>query len=976
MEINMNNSSENNGRKILGYLFPGLITLLVMLIVLAAKGIWPFGSNRIDLFDNMQQVAPLYAHLWDAMHGKASIWFDWYTGLGTNVSMSISAFSMISPFNIFLYLCPRDYILEFISILTVIKTFVMSVTMYAFINKRYNELSYSVKALFAVVYAFCGYVLLYASCFTPWMDIVALFPLLMMALDVLEKTGKKLFYILMVAVMFIINYYLAAMSLVYILLVGGMYLIFRCDRKQRREKAWDLGIGTFTGIALSAFVLIPVFAQLSQSQRTGNTDSLTSQYLSWISNPTFRSFSLGEFERIMMFYGIGLFFVIIFTGIHRTMKAAGYKRNTEARKFNWYAISLIVIVIVQAIAEGTNIIWHFGSYNGYTLRNGYIIAFTLICLACAYADEVFAYDKPDKIKAVIQAVVTVIACAVMAVVYDKLPVNSYVAAFIFFIAVFAVMLILHIVGVVVMRNGYKISIVISLVAVEVFIGAFSMTGPPKFYTYAPYQYGDYVQLAVNATNNLEISESPVDRITNPDLSLNANYPLIMKRGSLSSFTAALQKDTQKQTVRWGHSKYFLWALDSGGTVFSDALLHITEAVNVNKLDGSLYTLEKQGTGDCEYDLYKANYQLPFAMVTNSNISLIDFNRDYTKLNAISSGDATENDYNWNTTTKDWIYLHNLMYSALSGNSEKLVTEYGEFAGAKVYQVGESQVEDINAASDNSATDRPTQQTHVVKTYKDTIKGRQAVYVSVADYNIGTSDANVSQLFRSLTITVNGKRIDIPTIGNVENKYYTTDYNNGLIYIGTFTDEEVEVQLDFARPLDNNGDVSVDRYIFTMGGIDLDKMSALCAMYDNKQSEVTYTNNSVTVKVNGSKTDNYAIVPIIKSDNWKVTVNGKECETKDIAGLFTGVAVNEGENEIVFTFSPATKNKALLISVLVLIVMIILMVVNHYKKICVPEWMKKCAGGIYMFIIAVLAVVMFAVPLIASIIANIRYVLGM
>ncbi len=972
----MNNSSENNGRKILGYLFPGLITLLVMLIVLAAKGIWPFGSNRIDLFDNMQQVAPLYAHLWDAMHGKASIWFDWYTGLGTNVSMSISAFSMISPFNIFLYLCPRDYILEFISILTVIKTFVMSVTMYAFINKRYNELSYSVKALFAVVYAFCGYVLLYASCFTPWMDIVALFPLLMMALDVLEKTGKKLFYILMVAVMFIINYYLAAMSLVYILLVGGMYLIFRCDRKQRREKAWDLGIGTFTGIALSAFVLIPVFAQLSQSQRTGNTDSLTSQYLSWISNPTFRSFSLGEFERIMMFYGMGLFFVIIFTGIHRTMKAAGYKRNTEARKFNWYAISLIVIVIVQAIAEGTNIIWHFGSYNGYTLRNGYIIAFTLICLACAYADEVFAYDKPDKIKAVIQAVVTVIACAVMAVVYDKLPVNSYVAAFIFFIAVFAVMLILHIVGVVVMRNGYKISIVISLVAVEVFIGAFSMTGPPKFYTYAPYQYGDYVQLAVNATNNLEISESPVDRITNPDLSLNANYPLIMKRGSLSSFTAALQKDTQKQTVRWGHSKYFLWALDSGGTVFSDALLHITEAVNVNKLDGSLYTLEKQGTGDCEYDLYKANYQLPFAMVTNSNISLIDFNRDYTKLNAISSGDATENDYNWNTTTKDWIYLHNLMYSALSGNSEKLVTEYGEFAGAKVYQVGESQVEDINAASDNSATDRPTQQTHVVKTYKDTIKGRQAVYVSVADYNIGTSDANVSQLFRSLTITVNGKQIDIPTIGNVENKYYTTDYNNGLIYIGTFTDEEVEVQLDFARPLDNNGDVSVDRYIFTMGGIDLDKMSALCAMYDNKQSEVTYTNNSVTVKVNGSKTDNYAIVPIIKSDNWKVTVNGKECETKDIAGLFTGVAVNEGENEIVFTFSPATKNKALLISVLVLIVMIILMVVNHYKKICVPEWMKKCAGGIYMFIIAVLAVVMFAVPLIASIIANIRYVLGM
>ena len=63
----MNNSSDKKGRKIASYLIPGIITLLVMIFVLIVKGIWPFGSNRIDLFDNMQQVAPLYAHLWDAM---------------------------------------------------------------------------------------------------------------------------------------------------------------------------------------------------------------------------------------------------------------------------------------------------------------------------------------------------------------------------------------------------------------------------------------------------------------------------------------------------------------------------------------------------------------------------------------------------------------------------------------------------------------------------------------------------------------------------------------------------------------------------------------------------------------------------------------------------------------------------------------------------------------------------------------------
>ncbi len=128
-------------KKLKPYSIPGAITLAVVLITLILKGIWPFGGNRIDYFDNMQQVAPLYAHLWDFMHGKASLWFDWYTGLGTNVSMSISAFSMLSPFNLLLYLVPRNLILESISILTAVKMVFMSVAMYALLNPNSRSCS-------------------------------------------------------------------------------------------------------------------------------------------------------------------------------------------------------------------------------------------------------------------------------------------------------------------------------------------------------------------------------------------------------------------------------------------------------------------------------------------------------------------------------------------------------------------------------------------------------------------------------------------------------------------------------------------------------------------------------------------------------------------------------------------------------------------------------------------------------------------
>lgn len=132
-------------KKLKPYSIPGAITLAVVLITLILKGIWPFGGNRIDYFDNMQQVAPLYAHLWDFMHGKASLWFDWYTGLGTNVSMSISAFSMLSPFNLLLYLVPRNLILESISILTAVKMVFMSVAMYALLQSQIPEAALSGK---------------------------------------------------------------------------------------------------------------------------------------------------------------------------------------------------------------------------------------------------------------------------------------------------------------------------------------------------------------------------------------------------------------------------------------------------------------------------------------------------------------------------------------------------------------------------------------------------------------------------------------------------------------------------------------------------------------------------------------------------------------------------------------------------------------------------------------------------------------
>ncbi len=878
------------------YAIPGLITCAVIVFIYVFKGIWPFGANRIDYFDNMQQVAPLYAHLWDWMHGKASLWFDWYTGFGTNVSMSISAFSMLSPFNLLLYLFPRTLILESISILTLVKMIFMAVAMYAYINKKYNSLSYNMKVAFSLMYTFCGYTVLYGSCFTPWMDIVALFPLLMLAYENMMQTGKKLFYIIMVAIIFIINYYLGAMSLVYIFLISGAYVLLMSKKEKIKEHAWNLGIGTVAGLGLSCFVLVPVMMQLSGSQRGGSGQGIVSQYIGWIKSAIISDGQMAAFQRWMMLYGMAFAAAVIIMGL---------KKFKEEKNTIRYMISLLLISLLPIVVEGINLMWHFGSYNGYTLRNGYIVAFTLITVAAYFAQRMFEEVTADKKQLVKQLVIFVVAAAVYAVIYNIIPSNDIIlAAFILFIAIFIAAFIFYNKKLKKDGIGFDFNTIIAIVAIEVFIGAYSLIGPPKFYEYEPYQYGDYVQAANEVKDSLDIEESVTDRIVNPDISLNANYPLILRRSAMSSFTAALQSDTQSYSKKFGYSKYFLWLLDSGGTVFTNSLFHVTQAVNVNELDSQMYTPVRSDGG---YTLYDANYKLPFAMSVNKNITRQDF-----------SG--------------NWEDLHNIFYKALTNDTQDIVN------GMSYTKKESSVIREYNVRAD----------------------GKQAVYINIVDVNNRNTDANASWLISSMHIYVNGEEVLVPTLGDVKNTAYFTDYNNNLVYLGTFENENFTIRVEYDDPWY----LKVSEVSFA--GLDMDKMQSLVDKHADDYCETSYTSDSLTVKLNGSGVNNMALIPVVYSDNWNVKVNGKKVKAKSVCGLFTGVDIHAGENVIEMTFEPKGKKAGMLISLATLIMMIASALILKFTKLKVPALLKMCAAFIYLELYNIVIVAMFLIPVVAAI----------
>lgn len=452
-----------------------------------------------------------------------------------------------------------------------------------------------------------------------------------------------------------------------------------------------------------------------------------------------------------------------------------------------------------------------------------------------------------------------------------------------------------------------------LVAAELFVGTFALIGPPKCYTYWPFQYGDYVQYTNEVMDEFDIKESATDRITNPDISLNANYPLIMRRGALSSFTAALQSDTQLSAYNLGYSRYFLWTLDSGGTVFTEALLHVTQAINTNELDKELYVLKDSYK---DFEIYDSKYVLPFATTVNSALADAEFG-------------------------EDWVENHNILYGALTGSKDKLVTlpEY--------------------ASQETKATETGYQSFYTIN-----VKGKQAVYISIIDEPNKGRDSNASSLYQKIEIYVNGDPVLIPDIGEPENTEYMHDYCNNLVYLGCFEDEELKVTLNYDLSWYEEPERREEVLGYgtvTIAALDMNRMDSLINDYKSAYCDTSYTNDSLTVKVKGSSDNNMALIPVIYSDNWTVTVNGKEVEGKAIAGLFTGVELENGENTIVMQFEPQGKKAGLIATLGIFVLFAVFMFAGKRFGLKVPAVMQKVVFATYIFVYVAVILVMFVIP---------------
>ena len=914
------------------YALPPIITAVILCIIYIVKHIYPFGINTIDYYDMAQQITSFYYHVFDVLHGEKSLFYDPYTALSVNMAMSTSGCSHISIFNLFFLFVKRDMLLESLSIFLMLKMMLMSLFMYIYIHNRF-KVSTLIEMIFSVGYAFSGYVLmLYMT--IHWLDVAALFPLLMYFLHKLLKEGKVAGYTIVLTICIIASYYQSFMILFYIIIMLGALVftdrIFN-DRTYENYHLVKLLISTVASIMLSSFIFVPQICQTLISARFNNENGggLLYTYYKIVSNskPAYTS-------RWFSILGLSFAFAIIVYGLIK------YRKE---KKVVFITILSMFLILSELLVEGVNLFWHFGSYVGYPIRNGYMINFTIAIIACGFVEKLAVDDgaskdastdtfrfndlllelkKSQNLLTTILVVAAAIVLLVILNIYSRttgltirnvfhLTILSMVFTFVIYMMLIA------------KNNSYVLHLAPVLLVAEFILFGFIMIGKPAFttgYTEDPEQEGEHIRICsqldeklnLNAVSNLSENGDSLlfSRVKNPDTTLNANYGLVLRRPVLSNWKHLLSPKLQRDAKNLGYTIQYTRLLDAGGTVFSDALIGVDTVISALPLDEEMYELVDTAEVEADhisyekatYYIYKCRYTLPFGVVTT--------NVDYDFENG------------------DIVSLHNSIYKSISGDDN--IANY-ELTSEELLGNVSSSTEDIVISKSLA------------------VSGKKALYF-YSD-QVDTDDYNTE-------IKVNGYDTLVSSIGEIYNTKYPAHFNNNLIYLGTFENEEVDIDITSSM-VNENGDEIEGEFSPNVISIDIDKLANLCASYNDRIIKRNAGKASYSFELSGVNNGEYLLLPFSYDEGYKAMLDENKVEVIPVGGMFLAIKLSDNANVVRLDFSPKGLGIGLVISAIGFALLICYYFINQKTDIVEKEY--KWINVMYFAGFSLIMIFMYAVP---------------
>ena len=609
------------------YFISGLIVAVILLIVFSGKGMYPFGKNYIMWGDMYEQIVPLYYNFYDVIRNGKSILIDYTGGIASSFIPNFFYY-ISSPFTFLVLLFQRNDIPNAVNIIVLLKIVLSAITCNCFLDKKFKDLGDFYKYFFSIIYALSTYNLsLYII--TGWIDIVYLFPLLMLGLDELLNLRKPKLFITILSMSLIFNFYISLMCIVFIFFISIIYLKIYKNQNTRKAIA-SLGLSVLLSLLISSIALIPVFLQILSSARMGvNFSQLgMSKFGPIIDKLMFLTSSMAPMACMLLFL-------------------RKYKQNKTNITF---IIMSLLLLVIPIIIEPINKMLHFGSYVCYPYRYGFILMFMLSIFSCMYVNSKDEGNHDNKLLIIISTIISVLLIGIVSYKYYPIlqqGVNKLSFSFnhkAFFIA--AILAFLNLISYfVIFRFGNKKSafsktflminlLVFCLSQSFIYIGIDSTS--KEFYS----NYNN-----MNYINTFETEAGYHYKQDNSGMI--SNFGAITNKQTQDYFTSLTNNDVFIEYQKLGYNSYY--TSSTGGNYFTDFILSNKYYITKNKVDEEYYKLYKTNGN---LNIYEATLPISKGYVLEENKSL---------KNVKNSFDAT-----------------NIIYKTVSNSQNEIINIYNDF----------------------------------------------------------------------------------------------------------------------------------------------------------------------------------------------------------------------------------------------------------------------------------------------------------
>ncbi len=375
-----------------------LITSIILVIVFAFSGYYPFGDNSILKVDLYHQYAPFHEELRYKLLNGESLFYSWQGGLGKEFLSQI-AYYTASPISILILFFPVKYLSEAILLFVFIKISLCATSFSYFLkNTNFNKSTSfdfdnndaPLIILFSIMYAFIAFTTSFYWNIM-WLDSIYLFPIVVLGVNKLVEHNEYKPYLYSLMLCIIVNFYIAFLVCVFITLYFLIKLFsdysLKHDSKIILNKMFRFAILSLCAGGATMFLGIPTVEALTRTQT---------------SDATFPSFEVyANVYQIISSHFSGVTPVVLarnedlpnlYSGVLCMMLLPAYffNNNIKLKEKALYLI-LIIFMLACSVFKQMDFIIH-GLHFPANLPHRYTFIYSFIILMLAYKGAVNIKD--------------------------------------------------------------------------------------------------------------------------------------------------------------------------------------------------------------------------------------------------------------------------------------------------------------------------------------------------------------------------------------------------------------------------------------------------------------------------------------------------------------------------------------------------------------------------------------------------------